>query len=107
MIGGVGTGDLAVRAGVNIQTVRFYARHFAETRVCELGRNIAVRETIGESFAYTGEGAPLMKRALNRWSVEAHGAQTLVTMAGLKYLVENGHAYAENPRRLLPIPSIC
>ena len=29
------------------------------------------------------------------------------SMAGLKYLVENGHAYAGNPRRLLPVPSTC
>jgi carbon monoxide dehydrogenase subunit G len=53
-------------------------------RVCELGGNVVVRETIvdwveGQSFAYTGEGAPLMKRALNRWSVEARDAQCLVT----------------------------
>jgi carbon monoxide dehydrogenase subunit G len=120
-----------------------HTRGAGAVRVCELDRNVAVRETIiewidGKSFTYTGEGAPLMKRALNRWSVEAHGAQTLATsfaevelnggpwgrlleplvgavarrmgaksLAGLKYLVENGRTYAGNPRRLLPAPSIC
>jgi carbon monoxide dehydrogenase subunit G len=53
-------------------------------RVCELGGNITVKETIvewveGKAFAYAGEGAPLMKRAINRWSVEERGSQTLVT----------------------------
>jgi uncharacterized protein YndB with AHSA1/START domain len=53
-------------------------------RVCELAGNVTVRETIlewdeGLSFAYAGEGAPLMKRAINRWSVEERGAQSLVT----------------------------
>jgi carbon monoxide dehydrogenase subunit G len=122
--------------------VSAHTRGTGAVRVCELNRSIAVRETIidwseGESFTYTGEGAPLMKRALNRWSVEAHGAQTLVTsfaevelkggvwgrllqplvalvarrmgsrsLAGLKYLVENGKAYSGPPRRLLPAPSI-
>lgn len=53
-------------------------------RVCELGGNIKVRETIvewieGKSFAYSGEGAPLAKRAVNRWTVEECGSQSLVT----------------------------
>jgi carbon monoxide dehydrogenase subunit G len=53
-------------------------------RVCELQGNVSVRETIvswteGESFAYLGEGAPPMKRALNLWKVEARGLQSLVT----------------------------
>jgi carbon monoxide dehydrogenase subunit G len=53
-------------------------------RVCELGGNLKVRETIvdwieGSSFAYTGEGAPLTKRAVNRWTVEERGSQSLVT----------------------------
>jgi hypothetical protein len=52
-------------------------------RICEL-KGATVRETIlewdeGRAFTYRGEGAPLMKWATNRWSVEAHGAQTLVT----------------------------
>lgn len=52
--------------------------------VCELGGNIRVRETIiewveGKSFAYSGEGAPLAKRAINRWAVEERGSQSLVT----------------------------
>jgi hypothetical protein len=53
-------------------------------RVCELAGNVTVKETIvewneGTSFAYTGEGAPLAQWALNRWTIEAKGAQTLVT----------------------------
>ena len=53
-------------------------------RVCELGGNLKVRETIvdwieGRSFAYAGEGAPLTKRAVNRWTVEERGSQSLVT----------------------------
>jgi len=53
-------------------------------RVCELGANLRVRETIvdwieGSSFAYEGEGAPLTRRAVNRWTVEDRGAQSLVT----------------------------
>jgi hypothetical protein len=53
-------------------------------RVCELGANIRVRETIvnwieGRSFAYEGEGAPLTERAVNRWTVEERGSQSLVT----------------------------
>jgi hypothetical protein len=53
-------------------------------RVCEL-RQMTIRETIlewdeGRSFKYEGVGAPMMKRASNRWSVTAHGErQTLVT----------------------------
>jgi carbon monoxide dehydrogenase subunit G len=51
-------------------------------RVCEL-KQATIQETIvewheGRSFKYRGEGAPLMKLATNRWSVEAHGNQTLV-----------------------------
>lgn len=53
-------------------------------RVCELGADVRVRETIvewveGRSFTYEGEGAPLTKRAVNRWTVEDRGAQSLVT----------------------------
>jgi hypothetical protein len=53
-------------------------------RICELGGNLRVKETIvdwveGRSFAYTGEGAPLTKRAVNRWTVEERGSQSLVT----------------------------
>ncbi len=52
-------------------------------RVCTL-KQATVRETIvewdeGKSFTYRGEGAPMMKTATNRWSIVAHGAQTLVT----------------------------
>ena len=120
-----------------------HTRGTGAVRVCELDRNVAVRETViewieGQPFTYSGEGAPLMKRAVNRWSVEGHGTQTLVTsfaevelkggrwgrlleplvgavarrmgsksLAGLKYLIENGKPYAGQPRRLLPARSTC
>lgn len=53
-------------------------------RVCHLDGHVTVRERIvdwieGRTFAYEGQGAPLMKRAVNRWSVEERGTQTLVT----------------------------
>lgn len=53
-------------------------------RVCELGGNVVVKETIitweeGRSFTYSGQGVPITKRAVNTWSVEEHGHQTLVT----------------------------
>ena len=112
-------------------------------RVCHVEGNFTVRETIvdwveGESFAYVGAGAPLMKHAVNQWRVEERGSQTLVTtsaqvelnwgvfgrllepliaavakrmgsrsLAGLKYLVENGRPYPGNARKLLPLPSAC
>jgi hypothetical protein len=52
-------------------------------RLCELKQG-TIRETIleweeGRAFKYRGEGAPMMKHATNRWSVEPHGTQTLVT----------------------------
>jgi hypothetical protein len=58
-------------------------RGVGAVRLCKLER-ATIRETIveweeGRSFTYRGEGAPMMKRAANRWTVEAHGAQTLVT----------------------------
>ncbi|MEP7287482.1 MAG: SRPBCC family protein [Chloroflexota bacterium] len=53
-------------------------------RVCELGGNVTVKETViawdeGHSFTYTGQGIPLIKRAANSWRVEEKGQQTLVT----------------------------
>jgi hypothetical protein len=33
----------------------------------------------GRSFTYEGVGVPLMKRAVNRWSVIPHGEQSLLT----------------------------
>lgn len=59
------------------------ARGVGAVRVCELTQG-TVHETIvawdeGHSFTYRGEGAPMMKRALNTWTVAAHGEQTLVT----------------------------
>ena len=52
-------------------------------RVCELN-GAKIRETFfawseGSSFSYRGEGAPMMKSAVNTWSVERHGKQCLVT----------------------------
>jgi carbon monoxide dehydrogenase subunit G len=59
------------------------SRGVGAVRVCELSQ-ATIRETIvewdeGRSFTYQGEGAPMMKSASNRWSVEARGGQTLVT----------------------------
>lgn len=60
------------------------SRGVGAMRVCEL-RQATIHETIltwdeGRSFTYQGVGAPMMKRATNRWSVAAHGdRQTLVT----------------------------
>jgi carbon monoxide dehydrogenase subunit G len=53
-------------------------------RVCELGGNVTITETMtdwqeGTSFTYVGTGLPLVKRARNHWRVEAQGARTLVT----------------------------
>ena len=64
--------------------VNEHTRGVDAVRVCEVDGNFKIRETIvdgveGESFAYVGEGAPLMKRAINQWRVEARGSQTLVT----------------------------
>jgi uncharacterized membrane protein len=52
-------------------------------RVCEL-KQARIEETViewdeGRSFKYRGVGAPMMESATNLWSVEPHGAQTLVT----------------------------
>ncbi len=59
------------------------SRGVGALRVCEL-KQATIRETIveweeGRFFKYRGEGAPMMHSATNRWSVEAHGNQTLVT----------------------------
>jgi len=53
-------------------------------RVCELGGNVTVKETIiaweeGRSFTYTGQGVPLIKRAVNTWRIAERGGQTLLT----------------------------
>jgi carbon monoxide dehydrogenase subunit G len=53
-------------------------------RVCELGGNVAITETMtdwqeGTSFTYVGTGLPLVKQARNHWRVEAQGPRTLVT----------------------------
>jgi carbon monoxide dehydrogenase subunit G len=58
-------------------------RGVGATRVCEL-KQATIRETIvaweeGRSFRYDGQGAPMMKRASNTWSIASQGSQTLVT----------------------------
>ena len=58
-------------------------RGVGAARVCELD-GFSIVETIeawdeGKRFVYRGEGAPMMRAARNEWSVEARGAQTLVT----------------------------
>ena len=69
-----------------IKTVRCateVTRGRGAVRVCELQR-FSVREEFiewdeGRSFKYRGTGAPMMKWATNRWSLESYGAKTLVT----------------------------
>jgi len=58
-------------------------RGVGAVRICELSQ-ARIEETIvewneGRSFKYRGVGAPMLASATNLWSVEAHGAQTLVT----------------------------
>lgn len=52
-------------------------------RICELAGNYTIKEywvawDEGRSFTYEGFGIPLMKRAVNRWTVLPHGAQSLL-----------------------------
>ena len=52
-------------------------------RTCELAGNRIITERWvaweeGRSFTYEGFGIPLMKHAVNRWSVMAHGEQSLL-----------------------------
>ena len=59
------------------------SRGVGALRVCELDQ-FTVEETItnwveGQSLTYAGVGAPLMASASNTWSVQAHGAQTLLS----------------------------
>ncbi len=59
------------------------SRGVGTERVCELDK-FSVRETFvewdeGDSFKYVATGAPMLKSASNRWSLEAVGDQTLVT----------------------------
>lgn len=59
-------------------------RGVGTVRVCELKQATVTEKLVewdeGRSFRYQGSGAPMMKAASNRWSVEAHGpGQTLVT----------------------------
>ena len=53
-------------------------------RTCEVVGNYTIKERWvawdeGRSFTYEGFGIPLMKRAVNRWSVIPHGEQSLLT----------------------------
>jgi len=59
------------------------SRGVGAVRICEVP-GATVRETIeewieGRSFRYRGEGAPMMERATNTWTVDAYGSKTLVT----------------------------
>jgi hypothetical protein len=52
-------------------------------RVCELAGNYTIREhwiawDEGRSFQYEGFGIPLLKHAVNRWSVIPQGEQSLL-----------------------------
>jgi hypothetical protein len=58
------------------------ARGVGATRVCELKQG-TIRERVvewdeGRSFRYRAENAPLLKSAMNQWSIESLGEQTLV-----------------------------
>ena len=59
-------------------------RGHGAVRICELDR-VTITETMvewdeGRSFRYEAAGAPMMKRASNRWSVKPEGpGRTLVT----------------------------
>jgi carbon monoxide dehydrogenase subunit G len=53
-------------------------------RVCDLAGNVTIREhwvawEEGHSFTYEGFGLPMMKRAVNHWSVIPKGEKTLLT----------------------------
>jgi hypothetical protein len=53
-------------------------------RTCELASKHTIKEhwvawDEGRSFTYEGVGVPLMKRAINRWSVIPHGELSLLT----------------------------
>jgi hypothetical protein len=52
-------------------------------RLCEL-KQATIRETMveweqGRSFTYRGESVPMLQSAMNTWTVEERGGQTLVT----------------------------
>jgi Polyketide cyclase / dehydrase and lipid transport len=59
------------------------SRGIGTERVCELDkfsvREIFVEWEEGESFKYVATGAPMIKTASNRWSLEDIEGQTLVT----------------------------
>lgn len=59
-------------------------RGVGTVRVCNLKGNIAVKEEFiawqeGESYTYQAYGAPLIKSAKNRWSIESVDGKTLLT----------------------------
>ena len=54
------------------------------SRVCDLSGGMTIRERWtkwdeGKSFEYVAFGMPLIKRATNRWTLEAEGSRTLVS----------------------------
>ena len=56
------------------------SRGVGARRKCELGANVILEErwtawNEGHSFQYEGSGIPLVKRAVNTWSVSPHSAQ--------------------------------
>ncbi|GAC1429885.1 MAG: hypothetical protein NVSMB65_03410 [Chloroflexota bacterium] len=60
------------------------SRGVGAERTCELVGHRTIRERWlawdeGHSFTYEGSGIPLMKRAINRWSVLPHGENSLLT----------------------------
>lgn len=60
------------------------ARGVGAERTCDLTGNIRIQERWiawdeGRSFQYEGYGLPWVKRATNRWSVQAIGQRTLLT----------------------------
>jgi carbon monoxide dehydrogenase subunit G len=61
-----------------------HTRGVDAVRVCELGGNVTITETVtdwqeGRSFTYVGTGIPFVKRARNTWRVDALGTRTLVS----------------------------
>jgi Polyketide cyclase / dehydrase and lipid transport len=60
------------------------SRGVGAERRCELRGGVTITERWltwdeGRSFAYEGVGIPLVARARNEWTVQAQGAQTLLT----------------------------
>jgi len=61
-----------------------HTRGVGAVRVCELRGDVRLEErmiewTEGRSLAYVGEGLPLVRRAVNRWSISPEEGRTLLT----------------------------